>query len=61
MGPEWTLLAQQAAPVTSLEAKESFTDALHRHGGYQDELDELYKYEEVKGPEVSHQGAHQLI
>ena len=58
---EWTLLAQQAAPVTPLEAKEAFTDALHRHGGYQDELDELYKYEELKGVELSHQGAHQLI
>ena len=58
---EWTLLAQQAAPVTPLEAKEAFTDALHRHGGYQDELDELCKYEELKGVELSHQGAHQLI
>ena len=58
---EWTLLAQQAAPVTPLEAKEAFTDALHRHGGYQDELDELNKYEELKGVELSHMGAHQLI
>ena len=58
---EWTLLAQQAAPVTPLEAKEAFTDALHRHGGYQDEIDELYKYEELKGVELLHQGVHQLI
>ena len=58
---EWTLLAQQAAPVTPLEAKEAFTDALHCYGGYQDELDELYKYEELKGVDLSHQGAHQLI
>ena len=58
---EWTLSAQQAAPVTPLEAKEAFTAALHRHGGYQDELNELYKYEELKGVELLHQGAHQLI
>ena len=58
---EWTQLAQRAAPVTPLEAKEAFTYALHRHGGYQDELDELYKYEERKRLELSHQGAHQLI
>ena len=58
---EWTLFAQQAAPVTRLEAREAFTDELHRHEGYQDELDELYKYEELKGVELSHQGAHQLI
>ena len=56
---QWTLLAQQAAPVTTLEAKEAFADALHRHGGYQDELDELYKYEELNGVELLHQGAHQ--
>ena len=58
---QWTLLAQQAAPVTPLDAKEAFTDALHRHGGYHDELDELDKYEELKGVELSHQGAHQVI
>ena len=58
---DWTLLAQQAAPVTPPEAKEAFTDALHRHRGYQDEPEELYKYEELKGVELSHQGAHQVI
>ena len=31
---KWTLLAQQAAPVTPLEAQECFEDALHRHGAY---------------------------
>ena len=58
---EWTLLGQEPAPVTPLEAKEAFTDALHRHGGYQDELRELYKYEELKGVELSNHGAHKLI
>ena len=58
---EWILLAQQAAPVTPPEAKEAFTDALHRHGGYQDGLDKLYKYKELKAVELSHQGVHQLI
>ena len=58
---EWTLLAQQAVSVTPLEAKEPFTWALHCHGGYQDELDGLYKYEELKGVELSHQGTHPLI
>ena len=61
LGPGMDLLAQQAAPVTPLEAKEAFTDALHRHGGYQDEVDELYKYEELKKVDLSHQGAQQLI
>ena len=59
--PEWTLLAQQAAPVTPLGAKEAFTDALQRHGGYQDECDELYTHEELKGVELAHQVAHWLI
>ena len=34
---------------------------MQRHGGYQDELDELYKHQELKGVELSHQGAHRLI
>ena len=54
-------MARQAAPVTPLEAKEAYIDALHCHGGYQDALNELYEYEEIKGVELSHQGAHQLI
>ena len=54
-------MARQAAPVTPLEAKEAYIDALHRHGGYQDEINEVFKYEELKGVDLSHQGAHQLI
>ena len=58
---EQTLLAQQAAPVTPLEAKECFTDAPHHNSSYEDELAELYKHDELKGVEPSHQGAHQVI
>ena len=41
MGPGMDPFTQQPAPVTALEANEAFTDAPHRHGGYQDDLDEL--------------------
>ena len=47
---QWCLLAQKAAPVTALQAKDAYIEALHRHGGYEAELDEL-----------SHEGAHELV
>ena len=58
---QWCLLAQKAAPVTALQAKDAYIEALHRHPGIEAEVDEIYKYERVHDVELSHEGAHELV
>ena len=58
---KWSLLLRKAMPVAADRAKEVFMDALVRHGEYGEELNEVYKWERIRGQELTVEGVHEIL
>ena len=57
----WCVHGQRASPVTSERARDIFVQALLTHGGYEHEMNEVYRIQRQTGKELDWLMIHRIV